>query len=188
MPNVKQGSIIELSYTIRSDYFFNFREWYFQRTIPTQWSEYNVSIPEYYRYQRIAQGYIPFYKNEENTTNDPNGYTVENFKWVMKDVPAFKNEPFMTTQEDYISKIEFELATIDLPGRYIEHYMNTWEEITKDLLDHEFFGLELKKKGTVKQTVASLLDGTESELQKVEIIYKYVKDNVQWNESWSVCI
>ena len=40
MPNVKVGSVIEITYKVRSDFIFNFQDWEFQSTIPTVWSEY----------------------------------------------------------------------------------------------------------------------------------------------------
>ena len=52
MPNVREGSIIEYSYVIKSNYIFNLPEWYFQYTIPVRWSELNISIPEYYYYNK----------------------------------------------------------------------------------------------------------------------------------------
>jgi hypothetical protein len=39
LPNVKEGSVIEYTYTIKSDFLFTFREWEFQSDIPVIWSE-----------------------------------------------------------------------------------------------------------------------------------------------------
>lgn len=48
--DVKVGSIIEYSYTIRSLDLVRLKEWYFQTTIPVQWSEYRVYIPSRFNY------------------------------------------------------------------------------------------------------------------------------------------
>jgi hypothetical protein len=69
MPNVKEGSVIEFSYTIKSDFLFTFREWQFQETIPVAWSEYRATIPEYFDYKKISQGYEPF-SVEAKTVNE----------------------------------------------------------------------------------------------------------------------
>ena len=39
MPNVKEGSVIEISYSVNSPYLFNLRDWQFQNTIPSVYSE-----------------------------------------------------------------------------------------------------------------------------------------------------
>jgi hypothetical protein len=59
LPNVREGSVIEFAYTLRSDYLFNFHDWAFQRTIPVRWSEYRASIPVFYKYKIIYQGTQP---------------------------------------------------------------------------------------------------------------------------------
>lgn len=51
MPNVKEGSVIDVSYTITSDFVCNLRDWEFQHSIPVVWSEYRARIPEYFDYK-----------------------------------------------------------------------------------------------------------------------------------------
>ena len=55
LPAVKAGSIIEYEYTINSDFIFNMHPWTFQGDHPCLWSEYNVSMPEFYYYVQMAQ-------------------------------------------------------------------------------------------------------------------------------------
>lgn len=45
LPNVKAGSVIEYKYTIVSLDLVKLRDWYFQSSIPTLWSEYRLSVP-----------------------------------------------------------------------------------------------------------------------------------------------
>ncbi|HEX3008132.1 MAG TPA: DUF3857 domain-containing protein, partial [Bacteroidales bacterium] len=45
LPDVKVGSVIEYKYTIVSLDLVKLRDWYFQTTIPTIWSEFRVSVP-----------------------------------------------------------------------------------------------------------------------------------------------
>src|SRR4051812_23319684 len=69
-PNIKEGSIIEYEYKIHSDFTFNFQPWTFQGEYPSLWSEYTVSIPEFYYYVTMAQGYQPFVIKEQKTRRD----------------------------------------------------------------------------------------------------------------------
>ncbi|MEO5944257.1 MAG: hypothetical protein ABIP30_09615 [Ferruginibacter sp.] len=45
MPNVKEGSIIDYSFTLKSDFLSHIRPWYFQSRYPKLWSEYSLDYP-----------------------------------------------------------------------------------------------------------------------------------------------
>ncbi len=49
-PKVTPGAIIEYEYTLASLDFENLDTWYFQREIPTIWSELRFEVPEHYVY------------------------------------------------------------------------------------------------------------------------------------------
>ena len=57
LPDVREGAVIEYAYSVTSDFLFNFQDWTFQREIPVRWSEYRASIPEYFDYKMLMQGY-----------------------------------------------------------------------------------------------------------------------------------
>ncbi len=69
MPDVKEGSVIEYTYKISSDFWTYFPNWQFQRTIPTRWSEYWAMIPRYFRYEKYMQGYLTVTVNETKDMN-----------------------------------------------------------------------------------------------------------------------
>src|SRR5690606_5810742 len=51
LPNIKEGSIVEYKYRITTDFIYTLGPWYFQRPIPTLYSEFSITVPEYYRYK-----------------------------------------------------------------------------------------------------------------------------------------
>ena len=53
----REGAVVEYAYTVTSDFFFNLQDWTFQREIPVRWSEFRASIPEYFDYKMLMQGY-----------------------------------------------------------------------------------------------------------------------------------
>ena len=57
LPDVREGSVIEYTYSVTSDFLFNFQDWTFQREYPVRWSEYRAAIPEYFDYKMLVQGY-----------------------------------------------------------------------------------------------------------------------------------
>jgi hypothetical protein len=203
MPNVKVGSILEMTYTINSDFFFNFNDWEFQTSVPTVWSEYRARIPEYFNYDKYAQGYVPFEIQESTRApgqiilrskersegrvtqtqfNENKIDYVENrFRWAAKDVPAFKDEPFLTTRNDYISRINFELAYTKFPNQPIENYMGSWQEINKTYYENADFGGEVRGNGFLKKIVDEVTAGMTKPEDKITAIVKYVKGNVEWD-------
>jgi len=50
MPNIKEGSVIEFQYVIKTKSIGSLREWNFQTSIPVNHSEYITYIPEYFVY------------------------------------------------------------------------------------------------------------------------------------------
>src|SRR5690606_25817146 len=72
LPNVKEGSVIEFNYTIRSPYLSTIPDWYFQQGIPVNKVEYVTFIPEYFVY-RINLNSTDITTKEEIVEN-PKGY------------------------------------------------------------------------------------------------------------------
>jgi hypothetical protein len=58
MPNVKEGSVIEFQYTIKTPYVGSPKDWSFQASIPVNYSEYRSFIPEYYTFNTNFKGFI----------------------------------------------------------------------------------------------------------------------------------
>lgn len=205
MPNVKVGSVIELTYKVRSDFIFNFQDWFFQNTIPTLWSEYRARIPEYFNYDKYMQGYIQLGINEQtkepasimlrskervgsrsastqtNFSSDEIRYVEHRFRWAAKDVPAFKPEPFITTSRDYISKINFELASTQYPNQPLKKYMGSWEDINKQYYENPEFVGEVTGNGFLKRTVEEITVGISSPEEKIGVITSYIKAHVDWD-------
>ncbi|MDB4334831.1 DUF3857 domain-containing protein [bacterium] len=206
MPDVKEGSIIELQYTIKSPFLFNLQNWYFQDDIPTLYSEYNVDLIEWYDYKNWMEGYHHVEKTEK-TTNErfsfrvssnnhsgldggrTPGYTheldafVKHMKYRAVDIPAFKNEPFITTPRDYLSSIQFELKSTKYPWSIMKNYTKDWANINETLLDHTGFGLTLKNNGHLKEIAEIIAAKSISEEEKASLAYKHISGKLVWNGS-----
>lgn len=161
MPGVREGSIIEYAYTIKSDFVFNLQDWQFQRDIPVEWSEYRAVMPSFYQYKLIPHGFLPYKVKEMDlvpyrtayraATSDGYGRTINSStsllttqavrcRWAMERVPAFREEPFMTTARDYLAGIDFELDVIQFDPAHPHPVTSTWEKINAELLKDESFG------------------------------------------------
>ena len=192
-PNIKEGSIIEYEYRIKSDFVFNLQPWEFQGEYPCLWSEYNFAMPSFYNYVTLSQGYHPYFiKEQKNSTsrfnmtdNMTSGATersaftanVTDFRWVMTQVPALKEESYTSTLRNHISRIEFQLASIGEPFTF-RQVMSTWNIAAKDLLEDEDFGEQLKKdNGWLNDVMPLATRDATTGLDKAKNIYAWVRDN-----------
>ena len=200
MPAVKEGSIIEYNYTIKSDFLFNLPSWEFQSAdCPTLFTEYNVTIPGMLSYMSIFQGFHNFSidKSGEGFEN----YTLRIFKpiggsytgdkeevlsvstptsihrWVMNNLPAFNVENYISSPVNFIDKISFQLyQTYD--GEKNHDVSNNWAKASEELLKREDFGKTLHdENGWMDNALQDLLNGEKDSIIIARKIYKYVQDN-----------
>lgn len=188
LPNVKEGSILEFKYKIKSDFIFTLRGWKFQSDIPTLWSEYNVRIPEYFNYKHLTGGYAQINNAIHQTVNASyisglssnatyDQYTAEN-------VPALKDEPFITTLNDYTSKISFELRSTSFPNDIYRDYNGSWGKIITGLNEDENFGLFINKNSYAKAILPGIIKDQKDTLANINSIFNYVKNNLKWNDEF----
>ncbi|HEX7412391.1 MAG TPA: hypothetical protein VF298_09655, partial [Bacteroidales bacterium] len=169
MPNVRAWSVIDVSYTIVSDFVFNLQPWKFQTYIPVKWSEYITNVPEYFIYKHAMLGYNSLAVNESTTTRgtilftnttrpDPREaqpsiersmveYRIDKTRMAMGNVPAFKEEAYLTSADNYRSIYTSELASSKGSDGMYKDYTTTWDKINRLLLESEDFGTAMKRAG-----------------------------------------
>lgn len=193
-PNIKEGSIIEYEYKLESDFTFNLQPWDFQGQYPCLWSEYNVTLPEFYYYVTLSQGFQPYHiQTRKDRTGsfsvvDDNGAAasrrssfsagVTDFRWVMKDVPALKEESYTSTINNHLARIQFQLAELRHP--FIpKNIMGTWQQASADLLKDEDFGYTLNRdNGWLNDIMKDAIGNAKADLEKAKNIFSYVRDNM----------
>lgn len=180
LPNVREGSVLEYSYSVNSDFLSNFPNWQFQYRIPVRYSEYWASIPEFFSMEKYMQGYLSPTTYEVKDRPKTN-YSDKLHHWIIKDVPAFKAEPFMTSENDYMSKVNFALAYINFPGQPTREIMGSWQNLNTQLLESESFGRAITGSGFLKKKAEELVAGETDPMKKIEIIYTYVKQTLEWS-------
>lgn len=188
MPDVKVGSVIEISYKIRSPFIFHFRNWVFQYRIPVIYSEYTTLMVPFYEYTYLFQGATKFdeYKSYADKITNRSFANIEYYDmvyvFIMKDVPAFKDETFITSIDDYIIKIDFQLSSIHHPTGFNEEIITTWPKLSKGLLDNDYFGKYLKKCQQRGQEITDTMPlGSKPALEKAKYIDHFVKSTFKWN-------
>jgi hypothetical protein len=192
-PNVKEGSIIEFEYSITSDFLSNLQPWEFQGIYPRLWSEYSLSVPVFLGYVFLTQGYQNYdIRNKEQhsevyqvSDSRSAGATermsltsnVDDYRWVMKNVPALKEENYTSTLDNHIGKIEFQLSEFRYPLTY-RNIMGSWPLLTEQLLNAEFFGQQLTRdNGWLKDIINPIVKSSDSKADMARKIFSYVRDN-----------
>ena len=193
LPAVKEGSIIEVSYSIKSDFIADLQPWSFQGEHPRLWSEYHVRIPDFINYVFLTQGFQEYYiKSQDesfktysivrnNTSQSSDVITVSanvvGHRWVMKDVPPIREERFITSLDNYISKIEFQLSECRQPLEP-RTYMSNWSKASEEMLQWETFGVPLAKANNwLDDDIKGIVSGSVTQLDKAKKIFAFVRDN-----------
>ncbi len=212
-PSLKEGSIIEYSYEVKSDFFFNLQSWVFQGDYPVLWSEYDAAVPDFFKYVTLTQGYHPFHINKKSQTNIQytfnerveretnragvalnSGLSHFNLKgileqntWVMKDVPALKEEAFTTTVRNSVSKIEFQLNQVAFPNSLPTNYLNTWEKAAEELYKDERFGMQIDRPNNwLDDDIAAIVKTAPGKKEKAEAILEFIRDNFTFNGQFGI--
>ncbi len=187
MPDVKVGSVIEFKYKDVKVTLADLDSWKFQDDIPTRQSIYKIIIPGVFRF--ATQLYT--YQNVEQNSKNINDVLVyhrgvisdhsEEKTYVINNVPALRDEPFMGAERDYLQRIVFQLGRIVYGDGEIEDVMSSWPKITKQLLEEDDFGLQMKKNLPHTSSLDDSLKNVQGDYNKMVLIYDYVHRNMNWN-------
>ncbi len=194
LPAVKEGCIIEYTYTENSPYLLHIPFWEFQDTkYPVLWSEYRISIPTMLTYTSIKQGLNPFFINkawvgkESYKVNQKapleDAYTLAmnwyvdaptiNHKWVQKDLMPFETESFISSPVNYVDKIEFQLSQT-YNGKDTEKVFNTWKSVIDYFTNKKDF---IQANAGDNSWIKDIPGTNSNELETAKAIYYYVQNN-----------
>jgi len=182
-PNVQVGSIIEYRYTLQSNSAGVLDTWYFQRDIPTRWSECRFIIPQYIEYVMLTNLDRPFDIKEEKRRKIGNtdGYV---YRMVMKNMSGRKEEKYITTMIDYLNNVQLQASAVTQPGGLVSRYWKDWPDLIKTWWDYEGGGKQIKNKGNHKKIlqdaqIATL--GISDTKEKAVALYNFIKNSYTWN-------
>ncbi len=193
-PKVKNGSIIEYTYTINSRHFNYIPEWNFQDVkYPCLYSEFQIGIPDMLRYTIIRHGIDSFSstKNDEShenlimtryDANDVSHYEVATNvykqKWIIKDVMPLKNENYVNYPRDYLDNISFNLSQT-YNGAEISSHGTNWQTTEADLLKEKEFGnaIDVVYTENLKNIVQKICGDQINAGEDAKKIFYYIRDN-----------
>ncbi|HLO89721.1 MAG TPA: DUF3857 domain-containing protein [Lentimicrobium sp.] len=189
MPDVKEGSVFDISYTITSPYLMVLPTWDFQSDIPILYSEYKVTTNPHFEYAHSLTGggfyddYQKYDDNGEVTYINLIPYHDAVEKFVMKNIPAFRDESYITSSKDYMRRLHFQLTTYKQSNGFREDLVSTWSKLCQELLDSDSFGGYMKSCQRDGKDIVQILTlmSDSSTLSKAKKIDRYLKSNYSYN-------
>ena len=193
MPNVKVGSIVEFKYILKSENIVEFPVFNFQKDLFVNYSEYITEIPSFFVYKAIAKrsSELVFDSKVSQGTlsyiqKDGSSHTM-GFEKVVNKYSAYyilglKEEPFVDNIENYRLSINHELERVQFYQEPVVNYSTTWEGVAKTIYEDKDFGEELGERDYIKEDLAMILKNVESPKEKLDIIFKFVQNKMNWNK------
>lgn len=175
-PEVKVGSIIEYKYNHNG---IGLIDWYFQRSIPVRYSRFVMDFPTEVEVAAMPFTSHEYEKKDENTSH--RNVSV----YTMSKVPALQDEPFIINEDYYRDRLVTKVTAFDVNGHRRSRVAN-WPEVVKALMEDEDFGVQVKRNIPRTADLDEKLKTITSPYNKMKAIYKYVQENMQWNEYTSI--
>ena len=188
MPSLKSGCVIEISYKLMSPYYYyNFRSWQFQSSIPKMYSEYEVHIPGVYNYNASLRGSLKLSKNKATIENKcftfgTSSSDCSDIIYGMNDIPALIEEDHMTSVKNFLSAVNFQLVeSTDLQSGSKSKVSQDWRTLDQTLKSAEYFGTQLKKTSLLKDRILPIIVNKTDSLEKAKAVYAYIQKTIKWN-------
>lgn len=203
MPEVKEGSVLDIEYKIVSPMYWSVDEFKFQYNIPVDYAQVRLEIPEYFLFKQYSRGFHPikFDQSQENRSMNVSyrssdqmgrlGRTthksgtlnfVENvYTMEVSNIPALLDEKYTSNIDNFRSSIKFELASTRFPNEPFKNYSLTWEDVAKSIYDYDSFGGELNRKNYFDNDVDQIIQGLSSDSEKAMALFQFVKTKMNWD-------
>tara|TARA_R110000868_G_scaffold822_9_gene6145 strand:- start:1144 stop:3168 length:2025 start_codon:yes stop_codon:yes gene_type:complete len=205
LPNVKEGSVIEYSYTVDSPFYYSIDEVVLQYDIPIRKQEIAIATPEYFVFKPNFKGYLqvsPKMSSKtgkisiQNKSRDSGGgfsvskttFSTSNIDYIisvsefnMENVPALKEENYVNNINNYRSAINYELQYVNFPQQPIKSYSTTWDKVVETIYDSPDFGKQIENTKYFKNKVSEILTDTSTDVTKMSAIYFFVQQHMNWN-------
>jgi transglutaminase-like putative cysteine protease len=186
-PEVKVGSIIEYSYTIERE-TYGLRNWYFQGRIPVRYSEYQLKVPQIFRFSVQPSVIDPIEDKQEvideSISMDEGFMQTKSLKsnYIMRNLPGVKDEPFMGSPKDYMQRLEFQMTQIYYSDNNIVDLSLKWQDVIKNRLNKdEDFGLQLEKTVTAAKSFIDEAKQIADIEMRMKFIHNYIRKSISWN-------
>jgi Domain of Unknown Function with PDB structure (DUF3857)/Domain of Unknown Function with PDB structure (DUF3858) len=198
-PAVREGSILEYTYTQTSPFVLNNHSWMLQSIYPCLWSEFKASIPPVFSYSIANSSALPFCIEtigEEQVMIGQIYGEEKTFHWAVRNVPALEVEPFTTAINNYLERVDVRISgfeernvaavrnfrtnqtTYQVQDVRAGGVLYSWVQLDRQLLETDHFGADLAASNSwLDQDMKEITAGMADDLGKARKIYAYVRDH-----------
>jgi transglutaminase-like putative cysteine protease len=161
MPAVEPGTILEFEWQLQARNFTFWTRWPFQQMDPVRISRYIVRFPRNIdiNWKSYAMDIYPHIISE--------GSQYVTYVWEMRDIPALRPETGMPPGLAEIPSLLFSPVGIA-----------SWDAVA-DWYQH-LAGNRMRPDRAITQTVDSMLSGVQKPLEKLHVIFEFVRDKVRY--------
>lgn len=177
--NVKDGSVVEYSYTVLTPFLGSTPRVLIEDEIPARYIEYVLDSPKPLGYTINYKGSLnPTHRVVEERKMYGNDYQTYRFAYV--NVPPYKDEKYVGNNANYKTGIKAELNSTLINNQF-KSYANSWEDIRKRLYEQDGFGYELKRQNSVKDILPADIKSISNTKEKANAVLKFVQKTYTWN-------
>lgn len=192
VPQVTVGTVIEVEYEVTSDFFTHVDDWEAQSNIPVYYTSFEITVPEYFRFNVDERGSYRLEHVIEATamTLSSGGGVLhcqgQHYRYVGHELPALRERKMLYAPRSYGQRVTMELRSVEIPGQWYKNYSASWEDVDQRLLDNEEFGGRLGKNPLKDEMQAAGVADIADVKERAMAIYRLLKEHVKWNEKYTL--
>ncbi len=180
-PNVKNGSVVEYSYTIYTPYVGSMPRILIEDEVPVKYVEYVFDTAKPLGYSINYKGSLaPTFRDTGLKTLYGNEYQA--YRFAYENVPPFKEEDYVLNNDNYKTGIKAELNSTVI-NNVVKSYALSWKDVSKRLHEDENFGDELKKSNLVKNMLPADIKEIPVQADRARAVLRFVQKNYTWDKT-----
>ncbi|MBX2970663.1 MAG: transglutaminase domain-containing protein [Cyclobacteriaceae bacterium] len=153
----------------------------------------HIRIPGNYIYNITLKGFLKLTKNESSLVSKcitiGSGYGAGHadcaqYKYAIKNIPAFVEEDYLTAKSNYLSALNFELSEVRHFDGRVDKITKEWKDAELELKKDQRFGGQLRRGKDISQKINEVIAGISDPDEKARRIYNFIKTWYRWNETY----
>lgn len=161
--SLKDGSILEYSYTETIEYAYHIPDWYFQGKLPVRYSACELNVPKGYDYYHKLFARQNLIQNTEKVT-------------AMEKIPSLADEPYMDTYLGNLQHVSFIMGSRDATGK-VQIDKKTWQQIGAMYMSKQDYGQQLSIKLPNEEKLINKVKDMKPE-EKMASLFKMIRDTL----------